>query len=745
MLSRTSLARRLQLCLFVLFLLSVAARAQDNPQGAQERADEVLRINTDLVQTDVSVFDEKGKFVEGLTREQFELKVDGRAQPISFFDRLRAGSPTEAAQLSAARRSNSQPNPTSIPTAIETTGGRTIIFFIDDLHLTPEGIHRTRELVTKFIDKDMGAGDQALIVAASGQVGFLQQLTDNKEALRAALARIKYQSRSLIDSAHRPMTVYEARAIERNDASMLDYKVNEVMVDMRVPPNKIGLYRRMAESEVRISAQRTLQMAASFDRDMLIALESLMRGVSALPGRKLAFFISGGFVLGDAKRSDAKERLREITASAARSGVVFYTVDARGLFTTNADASTDVAFDTYDSPHGIQLTYEGVAANEAVASQEPLRILAKDTGGRAIMNHNDLESGLTKAVQETSEYYLLAWQPERGSQAQPAYRNVEVSVKGRPELTVYVHRSVFENQPVAKDAATESKIAAATTPNAALNAALNSFFARNDLGVSLYPAFTNNAQSGSTLTTSVQLSSEGLGFEKVGNKQSADVDVAYVVLNSQGKPVTSSGRRLTFTEAAGQEAHAGEATQASKIMTNFTLTLPAPGLYQVRVAARDSRTGRIGSAFQWIEAPEFKAGNLALSSLLMSEVKAGEKSEEKKADGSVMSLVDVDRRFARASSLLFQIYIYNAALPANGAPPSVTMEIEVLRGSGNGQSVMKAPAHPVMIQGTDFSRIRYTAAIPLKSLPAGVYTLQVKATDQTTKKSITQKSSFIIE
>lgn len=744
MLSRIGLAR-LSFCLSILFLLSATVHGQDTqPQGAQERADEVLRINTDLVQTDVSVFDGKGKFVEGLTREQFELKVDGRAQPISFFDRLQAGSPTEAAQLSAARRGDSVPNPTNIPTVIETTSGRTIIFFIDDLHLTPEGIHRTRELVAKFIDRDMGAGDQALIVAASGQVGFLQQLTDNKEALRAALARIKYQSRSLIDNAHRPMTVYEARAIERNDGSMLDYKVNELLVDMRVPPNKMGLYRRMAEAEVRMSAQRTLQMAASFDRDMLIALESLMRGVSPLPGRKLAFFISGGFVLGDNKRSDAKDRLREVTAAAARSGVVFYTVDARGLFTTNADASTDVPFDRYDSPHGIQLTYEGIANNEAVASQEPLRILAKDTGGRAIMNNNNLEAGLTKAVKETSEYYLLAWQPERGAQAHPTYSNVEVSVKGRPELTVYVHRSVFENQPVAKDAATESKIAAATTPNAALNAALNSFFARNDLGVALYPAFTNSAQGGSTLTTSVLLSSEGLGFTKVGEKQSADIDVAYVVLNNQGKPVTSNGRRLTMTEAAAQGAHAKEAAaQASKIMTNFTLTLPAPGLYQVRVAARDSRTGRIGSAFQWIEAPEFKAGNMALSSLLMSEIKAEESAKEKEASGSVLSLVNVDRRFARSSSLLFQLYIYNAAQPSTGSQPSVTMEIEVL--AVNGQSVMKAPAHPVLIQGTDASRIRYTAAIPLKGLRSGVYTLQVTAADQTTKKRITQKSNFIIE
>src|SRR5919202_741047 len=89
----------------VCLLAPPPARAQDArkpaPQGVEE---EVVRISSDLVQTDVMVFDKQGKFVEGLRPEQFELRVDGRARQIVFFERVEAGTVNEDAQLAAARR-----------------------------------------------------------------------------------------------------------------------------------------------------------------------------------------------------------------------------------------------------------------------------------------------------------------------------------------------------------------------------------------------------------------------------------------------------------------------------------------------------------------------------------------------------------------------------------------------------------------------------------------------------------------
>src|SRR5256885_16914686 len=72
--------------LFCAMLLTSAAFAQ-KPEKPVEQ-DDVIRVNTELVQTDVMVFDKQGRFVDGLKAEQFDLKVDKRPQTISFFERI---------------------------------------------------------------------------------------------------------------------------------------------------------------------------------------------------------------------------------------------------------------------------------------------------------------------------------------------------------------------------------------------------------------------------------------------------------------------------------------------------------------------------------------------------------------------------------------------------------------------------------------------------------------------------------
>ena len=75
--------------------------------------------------------------------EQFELRVDGKPMPISFFERVTAGSVNEEAQLAAARGGASL-------SAIKAAGvkpldrGRTFFFFVDDLHQTFESMRQTK-------------------------------------------------------------------------------------------------------------------------------------------------------------------------------------------------------------------------------------------------------------------------------------------------------------------------------------------------------------------------------------------------------------------------------------------------------------------------------------------------------------------------------------------------------------------------------------------------------------------------
>ena len=77
----------------LLFLLAVwpVAYAQTTTSPPKSQ-DDVVRVYTELVQTDVMVFDRGGRFVDGLTKENFELRIDGKPRPIEAFEKITAGS-----------------------------------------------------------------------------------------------------------------------------------------------------------------------------------------------------------------------------------------------------------------------------------------------------------------------------------------------------------------------------------------------------------------------------------------------------------------------------------------------------------------------------------------------------------------------------------------------------------------------------------------------------------------------------
>jgi hypothetical protein len=92
-------SRTLFLLIAGLIALTPKALGQKLPQTLpQEQTDDVVRVKTELVQTDVTVVDKHGRFVDGLKSEQFELRVDGRPQPLAFFEQVTAGSAAEEKQ-----------------------------------------------------------------------------------------------------------------------------------------------------------------------------------------------------------------------------------------------------------------------------------------------------------------------------------------------------------------------------------------------------------------------------------------------------------------------------------------------------------------------------------------------------------------------------------------------------------------------------------------------------------------------
>src|SRR5687767_9856925 len=169
--------------------LVITAALGQEPRPAN---DDPIRITTALVQTSVVVVDKQGRFVEGLKPEEFLLKVDGRTVTPSFLERVIAGTVREEKLEKSAAKTAAAP---MTPTA-GMYRGRTIIFFIDDLHLSAASVQRTRKAILEFVDKDMSIEDQVAIATPSGQLGFLQRFSDHKSVVRAAVNRLNHKPRS---------------------------------------------------------------------------------------------------------------------------------------------------------------------------------------------------------------------------------------------------------------------------------------------------------------------------------------------------------------------------------------------------------------------------------------------------------------------------------------------------------------------------------------------------------------------
>jgi hypothetical protein len=94
----------------IVLSIGLVSSPQTHGQTKTDATDDVVRTKTELVQTDVTVVDKRGRFVEGLSAEDFELRVDSKLQSLSFFEQVRAGGVDEEKQLTAAGKRDTTPN-----------------------------------------------------------------------------------------------------------------------------------------------------------------------------------------------------------------------------------------------------------------------------------------------------------------------------------------------------------------------------------------------------------------------------------------------------------------------------------------------------------------------------------------------------------------------------------------------------------------------------------------------------------
>jgi VWFA-related protein len=172
---------------FLLFLGLMQALAQQPSPTLPPADDQAVKINTNLIQIDVTVVDKNGKVVSGLKPEDFELYENGQLQKITnfaFVSKMKSGASIGGDQSQEAQ------TPSNAATAPLKRGEtrRTIALVVDDLNLSFPSVYYTRKALNKFVDEQMLPGDLVAIIRTGGGVGALQQFTSDKQLLKAAIA-----------------------------------------------------------------------------------------------------------------------------------------------------------------------------------------------------------------------------------------------------------------------------------------------------------------------------------------------------------------------------------------------------------------------------------------------------------------------------------------------------------------------------------------------------------------------------
>jgi hypothetical protein len=257
-----------------------------------------------------------------------------------------------------------------------------------------------------------------------------------------------------------------------------------------------------------------------------------------------------------------------------------------------------------------------------------------------------------------------------------------------------------------------------------------------ELPVSLALSYLDTPDKGPSLSVSMEIPTEVLSSNTDVEKLSASVDFAGAVFDQDGKSTSAFGQRVTL----------GEALKTDGRRVKYTHTVfPRPGLYQVRVAARDAISGRVGTAKSWIEIPNLSQKKLTLSSIVVGERSAVSPVEVVRAGRLFSNQIplNIARRFKPDSFLRCLVFVYNASRAGNERLADVAIQVQVLRSN---KPVITTAVTPVPTQpGQDQDRLPYASDISLKGLAPGRYVLSISAIDRAAKTSASEQVRFDIQ
>ncbi len=415
----TPMARReKRFCLLVWWMVLLTSVAYGQQRKAGSQPDQfTLQSNVDVILVPVLVRNRQGAALGDLTAADFQVFDNKKRREISGF-MVATNARSRSTRIS--EKSGVGPSPRSSP-------WRFVVFLVDDLHITFGDLAAVREATTRVLSS-LGEGEMAAIVSLSGLVN--SGVTADHAILLDALTRIQ------------PQTAYHNTGTECPD---LDYYWAELIVNEHRPGalhaatdevlncNPSLTMHDMAERLAMSAAEREFAMGEQDNRVSFASLREVVNRIAALPGLSTLILVSPGFFTLTAQ---AKNELSQVIDTAAVSNVTINSLDARGVYTTELNASERGATST----HSNQLKSEYRRVSMPLA-EDVMAALANGTGGTYVHNTNDLESGLKDLTSPPEYLYLLEFHA-KNLKRNGSYHSLKVTV-ARDGVRIYARQGYF--------------------------------------------------------------------------------------------------------------------------------------------------------------------------------------------------------------------------------------------------------------------------------------------------------------
>ena len=401
----TAPPRHVAVLLLGAMLAAVAAQEPD-PQLPR------FRGGANLVRVDAYVSVE-GEAVTDLTADDFEVLEDDQPQQVEGFELVRAGEAGAGSNSPAA-------SPTSTRTqadALRDPEARLFVVYFDYWHLGLDGSARAAAPIAALLDQVVGEND--LVGLMTPDIG-----PENITFTRRGDGLVQMLSDAWTMG-------------QRDQTASLDPREAEIRACYADAGSTAGVAWEMIDRRREQKTLRSIDATIAYldgvreERKFLILLsegwvqfrqnDALARPlggapvpggpapIGAGPDGRIATNPESGRGGGASVDSCERERvmlsyvdhqveIRQMAQRANRANVSFYPVDPRGAVVFDQSLARPVR------PGGQQQDAERLASR-----QDGLRLLADQTGGVAVVNTNDTERWLQRALADTGTYYLLSY------------------------------------------------------------------------------------------------------------------------------------------------------------------------------------------------------------------------------------------------------------------------------------------------------------------------------------------------